>query len=119
MPRATKEDFIILTKLHRPIVSKDHLHRDDLLRRLRNQNRPLTLVSAPAGYGKSTFVSCWLDTRDMPSAWLSLDENDNDTRLFLSYFISAIQQIFPLACGETLSMLKVAHMPPFPFWPEV
>lgn len=113
MPSAPKEEFIIRTKLHRPMVSKDHLHRDDLLRRYRQKrHRPLTLVSAPAGYGKSTFVSCWLDSCNTPSAWLSLDGNDNDTRLFLSYFISAIQQLFPLACGETLAMLKVAHLPP-------
>ncbi|GAB6191063.1 LuxR C-terminal-related transcriptional regulator [Desulfocastanea catecholica] len=112
MPSATREEFIIRTKLHRPMVSKDHLHRDDLLKRFRNRHRLLTLVSAPAGYGKSTFVSCWLDTCNTPSTWLSLDANDNDTRLFLAYFISAIQKLFPLACGESLSMLKGAHMPP-------
>ncbi len=112
MPDATKENFIIRTKLHRPTVSKDHLHRDVLLRRFRNRHRPLTLVSAPAGYGKSTVVSCWLDSCNTPSAWVSLDENDNDIRLFLSYFVSAIRQIYPLACSETLAMLKVAHLPP-------
>ena len=112
MPNVTTKEFIVFTKLHRPIVSKDHIHRDDLLRRFQNRHRLLTLVSAPAGYGKSTFVSCWLDTCDTPSTWLSLDEHDNDTRLFLSYFISAIRQLFPLACGASLSMLKVAHTPP-------
>ena len=106
-------ELIIRTKLHRPPVSRDHLHRDHLLDRLnQHQHRPLALVSAPAGYGKSTLVSCWLEACDVPSAWVSLDEDDNDLGLFLSYFVSAIQRIFPATCGATLSMLKVAHLPP-------
>jgi LuxR family maltose regulon positive regulatory protein len=53
---------LIRTKLHRPPVTKDHLHRERLLDRLeKNRQRPLTLVSAPAGYGKNTLLSCWLD----------------------------------------------------------
>ena len=99
------------TKLHRPPVARDHLHRDHLhrdhlLARLnQHSHRSLTLVSAPAGYGKSTLMCCWLEECDAPSAWVSLDENDNDLRLFLSYFIAAVQTIFPTACAETLSML--------------
>ena len=53
---------ILRTKLHRPPVAKDHLHRERLLDRLeKNRQRPLTLVSAPAGYGKNALLSCWLD----------------------------------------------------------
>ena len=53
---------LIHTKLNRPPVTKDHLHRERLLDRLeKNRQRPLTLISAPAGYGKSTLFSCWLD----------------------------------------------------------
>ena len=106
-------ELIIRTKLHRPPVDRDHLHRDHLLDRLnQRRHRPLVLVSAPAGYGKSTLVSCWLEACKMPSTWLSLDESDSDLRLFLSYFITAIQRIFPSACHQTLSMLKTAHLPP-------
>ena len=105
--------LILRTKLHRPPVSRDHLHRGHLLDRLnQHQHRSLALVSAPAGYGKSTLVSCWLEACDVPSAWVSLDEDDNDLGLFLSYFVSAIERIFPDTCGATLSMLKVAHLPP-------
>ena len=104
---------ILHTKLHRPKIFKDHIHREDLLGMLcRQRQRPLTLVSAPAGYGKSTLVSCWLDDCNMPSSWVSLDHNDNDLRSFLTYFVAAIQQLFPHACGGTLFMLKTAHMPP-------
>jgi LuxR family maltose regulon positive regulatory protein len=106
-------ELIIRTKLHRPQVDRNHLHREYLLDRLnQRQHRPLALVSAPAGYGKSTLVSCWLTACDVPSAWVSLDGNDNDLRLFLSYFVSAIQRISSVACGDTESMLKVAHLPP-------
>ena len=106
------DKHIISTKLYRPLVSKNHVHREDLLAKL-NQGRqqPLILISAPAGYGKSTLVSCWLETCPAPSSWLSLDEDDNDFRLFLSYFVSAIHKIFPGTCSGALSMLKVAHMP--------
>ncbi len=95
---------ILRTKLHRPPIDGAHLHRRHLLDKLSQARyRPLTLVSAPAGYGKSTLVSCWLEACDVPSTWVSLDENDNDLGIFLSYFISAIQRIFPAACGETRS----------------
>jgi LuxR family maltose regulon positive regulatory protein len=74
----------------------------------------LTLVSAPAGYGKSTLVSCWLEASDCRGAWLSLDENDNDLHLFLSYFVAAIQTIFPDACQDTQAMLSASDLPPVP-----
>ncbi len=77
-----------------------------------SRHRPLALVSAPAGYGKSTLVSCWLQACNVLSAWVSLDENDNDLRIFLSYFVSAIQSVFPVACAETRSLLRVDQLPP-------
>ena len=104
---------ILRTKLHRPPIGGAHLHRGHLLDRLnQSRHRPLALVSAPAGYGKSTLVSCWLEACNVPSAWVSLDENDNDLRIFLSYFVSAIQSVFPVACAETRSLLRVDQLPP-------
>jgi len=104
---------IIRTKLHRPPVAGDHVHRAHLLDRLNEHlYRPLTLVSAPAGYGKSTLVSCWVEAIDIPGAWVSLDENDNDLHIFLSYFVDAVQTLFPDACHETRAMLNVAEVPP-------
>jgi len=108
------DKHIISTKLHRPHFSKNHLHREDLLARFnQSRDKPLILVSAPAGYGKSTLVSSWLESCPAPSSWLSLDNNDNDLRLFVSYFISAIHKIFPGACTGTQAMLRVSHLPPF------
>ena len=104
---------VLRTKLHRPQVDKSHLHRRHLLNKLDGgRHRPLTLVSAPAGYGKSTLVSCWLEARDVPSAWVSLDEHDSDPGVFLTYLFAAIQSIFPAIDHQPLSMLNAAQLPP-------
>ena len=103
------------TKLHRPPVPDDHIHRSELIRQLEKQSKlPLILVSAPAGYGKSTLVSCWLSGSEKPSAWLSLDENDNDLGQFLTCFVTAVQSIFPEAVHETQAILEAQVLPPIP-----
>jgi LuxR family maltose regulon positive regulatory protein len=62
-------DYLLSTKLHRPVVDEIRGHRPNLLERLdERHNRPLTLVSAPAGYGKSDLVSCWLEQCAVPSS---------------------------------------------------
>ena len=113
MPNEKTSLPLLRTKLHRPPVADDHLHRPRLLDRL-NQRlyRPLTLVSASAGYGKSTLVSCWVEASELPSAWVSLDDGDNDLHLFLAYFIAAIQSIFPHVGIETLKYLRGDNLPP-------
>ena len=55
--------------------------------------RRLTLVSAPAGFGKTTLVVNWLTQINLPAAWLSLDEADNDLPRFLAYLAAAFQQV--------------------------
>ena len=77
---------LILTKLHQPRVSQDLASRPRLLERL--QSPPsLTLVVAPAGYGKTTLLSVWLGNSGLPSAWLSLDSQDSNLTAFVSYLI--------------------------------
>lgn len=101
-----KTSYFKLTKLYRPSVGRDYLHRQPLLDKLNQSlDRPFTLVSAPAGYGKSTLISSWLDLIDIPAAWLSLDNRDNDFREFLSGFVASLQSIFPDICGEFQSMV--------------
>jgi LuxR family maltose regulon positive regulatory protein len=113
MTSKTNAEPMIRTKLHRPAIGADHLHRQHLLDRLNKRlHRPLTLVSAPAGYGKSTLVSCWLASCDTPSVWVSLDENDNDPGVFLFYFFAALQSIFPGVGREIQALLKGADLPP-------
>jgi len=107
---------IIQTKLYRPPLQADFIPRPQLLEQLDGwQERPLTLVSAPAGYGKSMLVSSWFESLDDPSAWLSLDENDNDLELFLTYFLACIQTSFPNSVNETLALLGSAELPPLRF----
>ncbi len=55
----------------------------------------MTLISAPAGFGKTTLVSEWVAGCEIPTAWVSLDEGDNDLTRFLTYLVSALQTIVP------------------------
>ncbi|HEX6305132.1 MAG TPA: LuxR C-terminal-related transcriptional regulator [Anaerolineales bacterium] len=71
----------------------------------------LTLVSAPAGFGKSTIVSEWIQDRGHPTAWLSLDKNDNDLSRFLIYLIAALQGIDPEIGVEVQSALEESRSP--------
>ena len=112
MKSDTADIPILRTKLHRPPVVAGHLHRQRLLDRLeKNLERPLTLVSAPAGYGKTTVISCWLESCGTSSAWISLDKNDNDLRLFCSYFIAAFQSISPGFGREAQILLNAPELP--------
>jgi LuxR family maltose regulon positive regulatory protein len=113
MADETNIGTILRTKLHRPPAPGDDVHRVRLSDYLDQQlERPLTLVSAPAGYAKSTLVSCWLDRCDNPGAWLSLDDNDSNLRQFLSYFIAAVKTIFPNAVSATSTLVDAPTLPP-------
>jgi len=113
MASETTTDPILSTKLHKPAVEDFHVHRPHLLERLsQHRSRPLTLVSAPAGYGKTFLIGCWLEACDIRSAWVSLDENDDDLQIFTSYFIAAIKSLFPEACRDTQTLLNAVDLPP-------
>jgi LuxR family maltose regulon positive regulatory protein len=104
---------LIRTKLYRPRLTGGLVARPRLVERLeQRRDRPLTLVVAPAGYGKTTLVSNWLATCECPSAWLSLDEDDNDLALFLGYLSAAIRTMFPDGLEETRILLQAASLPP-------
>jgi len=110
---AGKAAAILRTKLRRPPVEENHVLRPHLVERLdQHRRRPLTLVSAPAGYGKSFLISTWLESCDTSGAWLSLDENDNDLRTFTAYFIAAVETVFPGACRKTQALLNDPVLPP-------
>ena len=104
---------LIQTKLHRPPLPIDLVPRPRLTTWLdQHHMRPLTLISAPAGYGKSTVAKCWVQSLDGPQAWVSLDEHDDDLVAFLNYFLAAIQTIFPEVGEETKDLLAAAPLPP-------
>lgn len=103
---------LLRTKLHKPQARDDLVPRQRLVEGMNEGlDRKLTLVSAPAGSGKTTLLAQWLAECAHPVAWLSLDENDNDLTLFLSYIIAAIQTVFPEACPETSSLVRASQLP--------
>ena len=116
----TETVTLLRTKLHMPRLSDDLIERPRLYERLnRGLNRKLTLVSASAGFGKTTLVVAWLRTLQSENAeiqnrvaWLSLDESDNDLLGFLNYFVAAIQTIYPNACPQTQGLWQAPQLPP-------
>ncbi len=85
---------ILATKLFIPPPRPGSVIRRRLLERLdEGLHRKLTLISAPAGFGKTTLSSEWLARCGQPVAWLSLDEGDNDPVRFLAYLVAALQTI--------------------------
>lgn len=77
---------------------------------------PLTLLSAPAGFGKTTLLTQWISqrrNRKLPTvraAWLSLDDQDGDLRTFLSYFVAALRTVYPDACIETGHLISSSEI---------
>jgi LuxR family maltose regulon positive regulatory protein len=104
---------ILMTKLYTPPVRPDQVSRPRLIERLnKGHYRKLTLVSAPAGFGKTTLVSEWLALLDRPTAWLSLDEGDSDPVQFLTYVIAALQQTAAEVGQTALDLLHASQLPP-------
>lgn len=112
----------LFTKLTRPAVGHQFIERPHLLSRLdQGLATRVTLISAPAGYGKSVLVSSWLDRLDMLSAsssdhhhkssWLSIDEEDDNFVRFVSYLVSAIQQRLPDSCVEVNQLIQQGPPP--------
>jgi ATP/maltotriose-dependent transcriptional regulator MalT len=89
---------LMMTKLH-PSVARAHLvPRPRLIERLDaglHHDRALLLISAPAGFGKTTLLVDWLRRQALPTAWLSLDAGDNDPVRFLAYVTAAVQTAYP------------------------
>ena len=87
---------LLATKLYIPPARKHHVPRmrlAQILNEVWQPGRELTLVSAPAGYGKTTLVTEWMQSLQIRTAWLSLDQADNDPARFLAYLIAALGQI--------------------------
>ena len=87
---------ILATKLYIPRLRPNVVSRPRLNERLNEGlHRKLTLISAPAGFGKTTLVSQWLAGGPRPIAWLSLDEGENDPARFLTYLVAALRTVAP------------------------
>jgi LuxR family maltose regulon positive regulatory protein len=105
------ESRILTMRLQRPRTGLDLLPRTELHKRLDAGLRAgVTLVSAPAGFGKSTLIAAWLQQQTRPTAWLSLEEGIADLDRFLSYVVAAIQTVFPTGCRQA-EQLRYAQQP--------
>ena len=106
---------LLTTKLYIPPPLPNPVERPRLIERLNEGlHRKLTLVSAPAGFGKTTLISEWVGGRERPAAWLSLDEGDNDPTRFLTYLVAALSRVegMEATVGEgALSMLQSPQPP--------
>lgn len=103
---------LLATKLHRPRLAAPLVPRPRLLARLTaGLDQGLLLISAPAGYGKSTVVNQWLDTVELPWAWISLDEHDSDPAIFLSYVLAALRSVYPQAGSVLETVLRAPALP--------
>lgn len=110
---------ILATKLYIPSIRPDLVPRSHLIEKLNTglaRTPGVTLISAPAGFGKTTLVSRWLRQIDRPAAWLSLDESDNDLTRFLTYLITALQKIDKQIGQAGQEMLQLPQPPPFEFF---
>jgi LuxR family maltose regulon positive regulatory protein len=106
---------LLRTKLHGPAPRADRVHRQLLFERLDAGRRTsMSLVSAPAGFGKSTLISDWLQHRERPAAWLSLDATDSELRRFLSYLVAALERPLPGVGRGLLPALAAPRLPEDP-----
>ncbi len=116
--RATQGTFvqqypILQTKLYIPPIRPELVSRPRLIERLNEGlHRKLTLISAPAGFGKTTLVSEWVAGCERPAAWLSLDEGDSDLARFLTYLVAALQTIAANIGEGVLGALQSPQPPP-------
>ena len=99
-------------KLLKPELGSGVVPRPRLHARLdEGVGKPLTLVSGPAGCGKTTLVCAWLTTVPIPAVWLSLDSADVDLAAFVDHVIAALQATVPGIGRSTLGMLRLSGAP--------
>lgn len=104
---------ILRTKLYRPQPPERLLKRRRLLQQLdEGLHCPISLVTAPAGYGKTILLSSWLAIQGHLACWVSLDAADNELPVFLAYLVAALQTHFPGACSDTAALLSAPDPPP-------
>src|SRR4051794_19790487 len=101
---------LLESKLHVPRRRRAVVQRSRLVHRLDRDALPaVVLVSAPAGFGKTTLVAEWLspdDERRTRTAWLSLDGRDSDPTVFWSYIVAAVRKVAPQVGAAALSTLQ-------------
>jgi LuxR family maltose regulon positive regulatory protein len=106
---------LLTTKLHRPSVHPKRVQRPHLIQRLNKGlefGRRISLVSAPAGFGKTTCASAWVQALDCAATWLSLEPADDDPGRFFTYLIAALQKVDANLGREIEGVLRAGQLPP-------
>src|SRR5215212_9156221 len=104
---------LLATKLYIPPPRLNIVLRPRLIERLNEGlHHKLTLISAPAGFGKTTLLSQWLATCQGSVAWLALDKGENDPSRLLTYLVAAVQTIAPTIGAGVVAMLQSPQPPP-------
>lgn len=104
---------LLMTKLHRPVGPRGSVDRSRLLDRLDRSSGPLVLVSAPAGFGKTTLVAEWLASDALGAAavaWVSLDSGDDEPRTFWTYVTTALGQVVPGVLDAVAPVLEADEL---------
>jgi len=114
-----QSDPLLRTKLCAPAPRGDVIHRPRLIAALQDGlqregtfTRKLTLISAPAGYGKTTLAGQWLSEVNLPAAWLTLESSENDSTRFLRYLVAALQNVSTPIGTSIQGMLQAPQRPP-------
>jgi len=108
-----QRDPLLAIKIHRPRPRSRLVSRSYLVERLQQgMEHALTLISAPAGFGKTTLLAQWLAESSTPVAWLSLEPEDNDPTRFLTYLIAALQTVDARLGTTALELLHTPQPPP-------
>ncbi len=106
-------DPLLATKLHIPRPPSQLVRRSHLIERLQQTvERQLTLVAAPAGFGKTTLLSTWLQEAPVSTAWVSLDSEDDDPTRFWSYTLTALDAVHLGLGAIGLPLLQSSQPPP-------
>jgi LuxR family maltose regulon positive regulatory protein len=104
---------LLRTKLFIPRPRKNLVSRPRLVDRLNaGLDRKLTLIAAPAGFGKTTLLSEWIPQSPRCVTWLSLEESDNDPARFWAYFIASLQNLSSQLGENALALLQSTQSPP-------
>src|SRR5579875_2156119 len=104
---------VLVTKLFIPRPRPNVVARPRLIERLNEGlHRNLSLISAPAGFGKTTLVGTWVAGCERPAAWLSLDEGDNDATRLLTYLVTPLHTIAAHNGAGVLGALQSPQSPP-------
>lgn len=107
-----KTNPLLATKLYVPHPGPNLIERSPLIERLESGiQSKLTLLSAPAGFGKTTILTQWVAQHELRTAWLSLDKKDTDPTTFVQYLIAALRSVAPDIGREALGSLHTEPLP--------